>query len=65
MIPWKEIKIVNSVEQDILLNPTPEMDGVELSFSEDTYSSNILYLKKEEIIALKNSLDEMVNYLKL
>lgn len=41
------------------------MDGIELSFSEDTYSSNILYLKKEEIFALKTSLDEMVNYLKL
>jgi hypothetical protein len=65
MKTWKEIKLVNELDQNIVLNPTPSMKSVELRFGKCVEDDETLYLNKEEIIALKNSLDEMIKHLEL
>ena len=63
MKTWKEIKLVTESEQSIYINPDPNMKKVECSFSMDPKES--LILSKEDIVAWKNSLDEMIKHLEL
>ena len=65
MKTWKEIKLVNSIDQEITINPGPGMDSVEFCFSKREEDDDTLYLNKDEILALKNSLDEMIKHLEL
>ena len=65
MKTWKEIRLINKLDQDIVLTPTSDMNSVELRFEEVFPDERTLYLNKEEILALKNSLDEMIKHLEL
>ena len=62
---WKQY-IMFSEEQKISIQPTPEFDGIELSFSEsdDTHDSGTLYLGEDELKALITTLQDMMNYVK-
>lgn len=65
MKTWKEIKLVNSIDQEININPSPEFKEIEFRFTKREEEDDTLYLNKEEILALKNSLDEMIKHLEL
>ena len=41
------------------------MDSVELCFSKREEDDDTLYLDKDKILSLKNSLDEMIKHLEL
>ena len=41
------------------------MDSVELCFSKRKEDDDTLYLDKDKILSLKNSLDEMIKHLEL
>ena len=63
---WKEISFVTDNEQKIIIQPTPEFDGITLSFCEqdDTHDSGLLYINKEELPFIIEELEKMMNYVK-
>jgi hypothetical protein len=64
MKPWIRIEIDNNCEQIIMIQPTPEFDGIELYFSEadKTNQTNALYINKEELPIIVKKLQEMMEH---
>jgi hypothetical protein len=61
---YKEMIICTQEGQDIRIAPTPEFDGLELSYKEsgDTKYLPNLFLSKEVLEELKKTLDQMMDY---
>lgn len=66
MKPWIKTQITTKVEQVINLQPTPNMDGIELFFHNIDKSDNsgILYIVKEDFPYIIEKMQEMMNYIK-
>ncbi len=64
MKPWIKTEIHNHCDQTIILQPTPEFDGVELYFCEaaKSHMTNALYIDKDELPVLIKKLQEMMEY---
>lgn len=65
--PWVKLEITNHCDQKIMMQPTPEIDNcIEFFFSEEdgTHCSEILYINRDELPALIEKLQEMMNYVK-
>jgi len=63
---WKEVSFVNHTEQKIIIQPTPEYDGITLCFGDldDKNYSELLYINKEELPFIIEELEQMMEYIK-
>lgn len=61
---WKRTEISTEFEQDINISPTPEWEGIEVSFKEagDSKYGPTLYLDRKTLSALIVSLNDMMDY---
>lgn len=64
---WKEIKMLTESEQEICIQPTPELDGIQLSFGGvGEKLGPVLYIEnKEELDYLVQSITEVMIFCKL
>ena len=68
MKTWKRTLINNHCEQELLIQPTPQFDGIELSFNnieEPSKDSGIFYINKDELKVIIEELQSMMNYVNL
>jgi hypothetical protein len=68
MKPWKVITLTTDCEQEIQINPTPEMEAIEFRYKEtedDLKFRQPLYLSKDTIDHLITSLQQMKEYVNL
>ena len=64
---WITTEITTNAEQDIIIQPTPEFDGIVLEFKEsgdEHYRNGRLYLDKDMLNTLVTKMNEMMNYVK-
>ncbi len=64
MKPWITTEVYNHCEQKVLIQPTPEFDGIEIYIQEidGSKSSGALYINKEELPYIIQKLQEMMEY---
>lgn len=62
--PWITTEIYTHAEQKILIQPTPEFDGIEVYFKDltDSSCSNAQYINKEELPYIIEKLIDMMEY---
>jgi len=62
--PWIITEVYNNTEQKMLIQPTPEFDGIEIYIQElDTKDlSGAFYINKGELPVIIEKLKEMMNY---
>lgn len=63
---WKQVELTTENEQNIKIQPTPSMDGVEISYKElsDKGYPGTLYLSRESLEAIYKECVGMFIYLK-
>ena len=63
---WIKTEITTHTEQDILIQPTPEFDGIVLEFkeSDQDYHNGRLYLNTESMEAVIAKMRETMDYVK-
>ena len=61
---WKNVELFTNFEQDIRVSPTPQFDGIELSYKEagDEKYPPTLYLDRKTMESLIVTLQEMMDY---
>lgn len=66
MKPFISTYFYNHADQKLIIQPTPEMDGIEIYIQEidGSKSSGAFYISQEELPYLTQKLNEMMNYLK-
>lgn len=66
MKTWVTTEVFNHADQKLLIQPTPEFDGIEIYMQDadptKTKSSEAFYINKEELPVLISKLTEMMNY---
>ncbi len=65
MKTWTTTEVYNHADQKLLIQPTPEFDGIEMYIREaenDKSSSEAFYINKEELPTIIEKLQEMMNY---
>ena len=66
MKTWVTTEVHNHCEQKLLIQPTPESDGIEIYIQESDIdskkTSGAFYINKEELPILVKKLQEMLNY---
>ncbi len=64
MKTYVRTEVYNHAEQKILIQPTPEFNGIEIYTQEvdGTYCSNAFFIVKEELPVIIDKLQEMMNY---
>lgn len=58
-------EVYNHTEQKLLIQPTPEFDGIEVYIKEvdgESNSSGAFYINKEELTVIIKKLQEMMEY---
>lgn len=59
---WKTVTLLTEAEQKIIIQPTPELNGITLSFCEldGTHDSGILYLYKNDLPHIVKELQKLM-----
>lgn len=62
--PWITTEVYNHTEQKLLIQPTPEFNGIEVYIKEamDESSSGAFYINIDELPTIIEKLTEMMNY---
>lgn len=61
---WVTTEIYNNAEQKLLIQPTPEFNGIEIYIQEiEGKSSGAFYINKEELTVIIVKLQEMMDYI--
>lgn len=65
MKPWITTEIFNEADQKLLIQPTPEFDGIEVYIQDiERKSSEAFYIVEKELPVIVEKLQEMMNYVK-
>ena len=60
---WVTTEVYNHAEQKLLIQPTPEFDGLEIYIQELLKdSSEAFYINKDELPVIISKLQEMMDY---
>lgn len=64
MKPFVQTQIFTHADQSLIIQPTPESDGIEVYIknTESNKMTEALYLTKEELPVIIEKLNEMMNY---
>ena len=64
MKTWVTAEIFNEADQKMLIQPTPEFDGIEFYTSKEDggYKTGAFYIKPNELRVIIENLEKMMNY---